>query len=1137
MNTKKIFQLFLIISTLFFATETFASVVRLQNITNSDISSSTSVTCTLSNTTSGNLLVTTIASDKVAGEYTVPTGFTLIQEGINDNLSDGVSGAMAYKIATGTETSIIWNQSTSSARGGLACWAAEYSGLVSSDVLDLSAQSTSSMVSTTTSISIETSTSTSQDNEFVLAMMACDTYDKCYAARTWSNGFLEVAYNNTNSIYGAPGLSIASKTFSSISIPSTTYTTSSLGDQMYAVIATFKIATSTTPTISIASPTSIKTNSAVLNASIIDDGGASTTIRGFNYGATNSYGSSISTSGTYGNGNYSQTITGLNCGTEYYVQAFSENTNGEGVSSGITFLTKPCLEINSTSVTPSSLMVGTSTSVSVNFTPTSVIPADGKIVVKFPSGFSLNDTASSTGSVVSGLGGSFTTTVSGTDTVILSRPSGIEHVIQISMDGLGSSYLQTQIAAGLAPSFKFLQDNGVYTYNARTDDDVAVTSPSHTGILTGRRMNGINGHNWVTNGVASSTNPSIDTIAEAHGSYVSSIYDMVHDIGLSTGLYVTKDKLASTTDYGLFSVSWNETNGAVDLIGNDDGNNKIDSVYDVNYNSRSVLDKFKIDIASSPFNYSLVHFSDTDKVGHESGWGSEAYQTAITTMDGYLEEILNLINTTSSLANSTVVIVTADHGGHSNTHGDTTNILDYKIPFYVWGPSNVIASNTELYSLNTSSRLDPGTGHPDYSDIDGQPIRNSDGANLALELLGLPPITGSTINFNQDLDIASTSPVVLNISNVKNPENFGQTGYFEIQVQDSEGNLIEEVTNVPKVTILSDDTTAPVISNIGSSKTTTSATITWTTNENSTSVVNYGRSASYGSVSNSSSLTTSHSVTLSGLSSGTTYHYKVSSSDASGNNTDSSDYTFTTSSSGGGGSSGGGSNNTTTVTNNATTSISDLLAQFNMLISQPTAISNTQVVNNQPISSFVRDLYVGSSGNDVLFLQKYLNSNGYIIAVSGPGSVGNESTYFGNLTKNALTKWQLQNGIIPASGNLDLLTRNKINSLNKVVNSTSTLIQNINTTVPITNTGSNTFNRDLSVNSVGEDVLRLQKFLNTHGFVISAFGPGSPGNESTYFGNLTQEALKRFQQSKGIIPVSGYFGPLTRNFINNLNMI
>ncbi len=79
-----------------------------------------------------------------------------------------------------------------------------------------------------------------------------------------------------------------------------------------------------------------------------------------------------------------------------------------------------------------------------------------------------------------------------------------------------------------------------------------------------------------------------------------------------------------------------------------------------------------------------------------------------------------------------------------------------------------------------------------------------------------------------------------------------------------------------------------------------------------------------------------------------------------------------------------------------------------------------------------------------------------------------------------------------------------------------------------------TFTRSLELGAVGEDVRALQKFLNTHGSVIAASGAGSPGNETTYFGSLTQQAVISFQKSNNITPAVGFFGPITRGVVNGM---
>ncbi|MFN7965913.1 MAG: lamin tail domain-containing protein [Acidobacteriota bacterium] len=74
-----------------------------------------------------------------------------------------------------------------------------------------------------------------------------------------------------------------------------------------------------------------------------------------------------------------------------------------------------------------------------------------------------------------------------------------------------------------------------------------------------------------------------------------------------------------------------------------------------------------------------------------------------------------------------------------------------------------------------------------------------------------------------------------------------------------------------------------------------SASITWTTDEAASSVVDYGTSASYGNTANAAGFVQSHTVLLSPLTPTTSYHYRVSSTDQSGNGpTQSSDDLFST---------------------------------------------------------------------------------------------------------------------------------------------------------------------------------------------------------------------------------------------------
>ena len=95
-------------------------------------------------------------------------------------------------------------------------------------------------------------------------------------------------------------------------------------------------------------------------------------------------------------------------------------------------------------------------------------------------------------------------------------------------------------------------------------------------------------------------------------------------------------------------------------------------------------------------------------------------------------------------------------------------------------------------------------------------------------------------------------------------------------------------------TTTTSDTTPPIISNVAASPDVKSATITWDTNEPSTSVVKYGKTMSLGNTEIDSTLVIFHLVILLGLDSNTTCNYEVESKDASGNTASDGIYYFTT---------------------------------------------------------------------------------------------------------------------------------------------------------------------------------------------------------------------------------------------------
>ncbi|MDD5165009.1 MAG: GDSL-type esterase/lipase family protein [Candidatus Pacebacteria bacterium] len=98
------------------------------------------------------------------------------------------------------------------------------------------------------------------------------------------------------------------------------------------------------PLVTSMGATNITSTGATLNASVANDFAFqySTSVRGFEYGTTNAYGSRVVMNGTFTAGSYSQNISGLTCGTTYFFRPYATNANGTGYGKGGYFTTSLC---------------------------------------------------------------------------------------------------------------------------------------------------------------------------------------------------------------------------------------------------------------------------------------------------------------------------------------------------------------------------------------------------------------------------------------------------------------------------------------------------------------------------------------------------------------------------------------------------------------------------------------------------------------------------------------------------------------------------------------------------------------------------------------------------------------------------
>jgi len=295
-------------------------------------------------------------------------------------------------------------------------------------------------------------------------------------------------------------------------------------------------------------------------------------------------------------------------------------------------------------------------------------------------------------------------------------------VLAISVDGLNPDAIGLLGPAGL-PTLHRLIDEGASTLNARTSRELTITLPNHTGMMTGRRVDGPRGTSVTFN------EDDGRTLEAVHGGYVPGLFDVAHDRGVHTALFAEKDK------FRFLVRSWDRAHGAADVTGTDEGRDKIDAA------AIAPADELVDDVAAAMGGAGprLVfwHLAAPDVAGHANGWLTPAYLAAVRETDRRIGEVLATLDADPALAARTTIILTADHGGprDQRQHGDATLAADYRIPFVVWGRG--VSPGTDLYALD-GTRADPGGGRPGYAGL--QPIRNLDVADTALGLLGLPEL-------------------------------------------------------------------------------------------------------------------------------------------------------------------------------------------------------------------------------------------------------------------------------------------------------------------------------------------------------------------------------------------------------------
>ncbi len=128
------------------------------------------------------------------------------------------------------------------------------------------------------------------------------------------------------------------------------------------------------------------------------------------------------------------------------------------------------------------------------------------------------------------------------------------------------------------------------------------------------------------------------------------------------------------------------------------------------------------------------------------------------------------------------------------------------------------------------------------------------------------------------------------------------------------------------------------------------------------------------------------------------------------------------------------------------------------------------------------------------------------------------------------------------AGGVVIIPPPPIKPIQPPIQTTSPIVSPENSTLGSAVSKFTSFEKNLHRGNKNPDVLQLQRFLNTLGFLVAPKGFGSPGKETDYFGPLTYQAVKALQEKYAaaiLWPLNlkkgtGNFYEFTRAFVNKV---
>ena len=251
--------------------------------------------------------------------------------------------------------------------------------------------------------------------------------------------------------------------------------------------------------------------------------------------------------------------------------------------------------------------------------------------------------------------------------VAWAQVAGVEHVVIIGVDGMSPDGVQK----ARTPALNMLIEEGAFSMHARAVLPSS-SSPNWASMIMGAgpEQHGITSNGWRADDFV------LPSTTYASDGYFPTLFWALREQEPDAVIAVVYD--------------WSG-------FGNLFAHETVDYAADTDGPEKTVEEAVRLLQQEQP-RLTFIHLDHVDGAGHREGHGSDVYYQAVERADVLIGEVMAGLEQ-AGMAESTLVLVTADHGGKGSGHGGET-LSQVEIPWILYGPG-VAAGRKLTHPINT----------------------------------------------------------------------------------------------------------------------------------------------------------------------------------------------------------------------------------------------------------------------------------------------------------------------------------------------------------------------------------------------------------------------------------------------------